>query len=102
MEKIKWLEKVTNEDVIERIGEKRTLLNNIMTVNVNWLIIFQELIAFVAMPLKDKWQKWKEEEEEEQLLDYLRIRRRYWELKGEAEDRKKCINNVYHTNIKKK
>ena len=29
MEKIKWPEKITNE-VLERIGEKRTLLNNIL------------------------------------------------------------------------
>ena len=27
-EKIKWSEKVTNEQVFERIGEKRTILNN--------------------------------------------------------------------------
>jgi hypothetical protein len=39
MEKIKWSEKVTNE-VIERIGEKNTLLNNIPRRNVNWLVIF--------------------------------------------------------------
>ena len=30
MEKIKWSDKVTNEQVIERIVEKRTLLNNIL------------------------------------------------------------------------
>jgi len=30
MEKIKWSEKVTNEKVLEPIGEKRTLLNNIL------------------------------------------------------------------------
>ena len=30
MEKVKWSEKVTNEKVIERMGEKRTLLNNIL------------------------------------------------------------------------
>ena len=32
IEKIKWSEKVTNEQVFERrpIGEKRTLLNNIL------------------------------------------------------------------------
>ena len=29
MEKIKWSEKVTNEQVLERLGEKKTLLNNI-------------------------------------------------------------------------
>ena len=28
MEKIKWSERVTNEQVLDRIGEKRTLLNN--------------------------------------------------------------------------
>ena len=30
MENIKWSEKVTNEQVLERIGEKRALLNNIL------------------------------------------------------------------------
>ena len=32
MEKIKWSEKVTNEQVLERIGEKRTLLKIISHV----------------------------------------------------------------------
>ena len=29
IEEIKWSEKVTNEQVLERIGEKKTLLNSI-------------------------------------------------------------------------
>jgi hypothetical protein len=37
MEKIKWSEKVTNEQVVERIGEKRTFLNNILRRKVNWI-----------------------------------------------------------------
>ena len=37
MEEIKWLEKVTNEEVRERIGEKRTLLNNILRRKANWI-----------------------------------------------------------------
>ena len=37
MGKIKWLEKVTNEPVIERIGEKTTLLNNILHRKANWI-----------------------------------------------------------------
>ena len=36
MEKIKWSEKVTNEQVLDRIGEKRTLLNNILCRKANW------------------------------------------------------------------
>ena len=30
MEKIKWSDKVTNEEILERIGEKRTFLINIL------------------------------------------------------------------------
>ena len=37
MEKIKWSEKVTNEQVLDHIGEKRTLLNNILGRKVNWI-----------------------------------------------------------------
>ena len=37
MEKIKWSEKVTNELVLDRIGEKRTLLSNILHRKVNWI-----------------------------------------------------------------
>ena len=36
MEKIKWSEKVTNE-ILDRIGEKKTLLNNILRRKVNWI-----------------------------------------------------------------
>ena len=37
MEKIKWSKKVTNEQALDRIGEKRTLLNNILHRKVNWI-----------------------------------------------------------------
>ena len=37
MEKIKWPEKGTNEQVLERTGEKRTLLNNILRRKANWI-----------------------------------------------------------------
>jgi hypothetical protein len=37
MEKIKWSEKVTNKQVLDRIGEKRTLLNNILRRKANWI-----------------------------------------------------------------
>ena len=35
MEKIKWSEKVINEQVLDRIGEKRTILNNILRWKAN-------------------------------------------------------------------
>ena len=37
MEKIKWSEKVINEQVLDRTGEKRTLLNNIRFRKANWI-----------------------------------------------------------------
>ena len=37
MEKIKWSEKVTNGQVLECIGDKRTLLNNILCRKANWI-----------------------------------------------------------------
>ena len=36
MEKLEWSEKVTNEEVLERLGEKRTLTNNILRRKTNW------------------------------------------------------------------
>jgi len=37
IEKITWLEKVTNEQVLDHIGEKRTLINNILCRKANWI-----------------------------------------------------------------
>ena len=37
MEKIKWSDKVTNGQVLDRIGEKRTLLNKILCTKANWI-----------------------------------------------------------------
>ena len=40
MAKIKWSEKVTNDEVLDHIGEKRTLLNNILRRKSVGLVIF--------------------------------------------------------------
>jgi hypothetical protein len=37
MEKIKWLEKVINEKVLEPIADKGTLLNNMLRKKANWI-----------------------------------------------------------------
>ena len=37
MEKIKWSEKVTNEEFLGSIGEKRTCLNTILCRKANWI-----------------------------------------------------------------
>ena len=37
MDKIKWSEKLTNEQILERIGENRTFLSNILRRKANWI-----------------------------------------------------------------
>ena len=37
MEKIKWPEKVNNEQLLVHIGEKRTPLNNTLRRKTNWI-----------------------------------------------------------------
>ena len=89
MEKIKWSEKVTNEQVLDLLGEKRTLINNILRRKANWIghILRKNCLLLGAfegqmMEVKGVGRR------RTQLLDYLR-NRSYWELKEEAEDRKR-------------
>ena len=85
MGKIKCSDKETNEQVLGRIGEKRTLLNNILCREVNWIghilrrnYLHHDAIEGQMTELKGVGRT--------QLLDDLR-NRRYWELKEEAEVR---------------
>jgi hypothetical protein len=86
MEKIKWPEKVTNEQVLERIKEKRTLLNNILH-RKNYRtghILRKNCLLYDTLMTEVKGVG-----RTPQLLDHTRNRRRYWELKEEAETRKR-------------
>ena len=87
MEKKKWSEKVTNEQVIDRIGEKRTLPNNTIRRKANWIghiltrnCLLHDAIEGQMTEVKGVRRRIK------QLPDDLRNRIRYWELKEEAED----------------
>ena len=68
MKRTKRSEKVTNEQALEHIGEKMTLLNNILGRKPIGSVIFWEEIASFMMALKDRWRKRKEEEEEHSFL----------------------------------
>ena len=37
MEKIKWTKKLTNEEFLERTGEKRMFINDIPRREANWI-----------------------------------------------------------------
>ena len=52
--KIKWSEKLTNQEVLECIREKRTLIDNILHRKANSIGNILREIAFFMMPLKDR------------------------------------------------
>ena len=97
MKKIKWSEEVANEQVLGRVGEKRIFLNNILHRKARRIghilrrnCLRHDAIEGQEMKVKGVGRR------RTQLLDDLRDRRRYWELKEEAEDRKRwrrqCIS----------
>ena len=82
MEHIKWSEKVTNEQVLDRLGEKRTLLNNILHRKANCIghilrrnCLLHDAIEGQMTEVKVVGRR------RTQLIDDLRNRRRYWEAK---------------------
>ena len=86
MEKKQWLEKVTNEQVLEHIGEKRTLLNNILSRKAYWIGHILRRNCLLHNANEGQMAEVKGLRRRTKFLDDLR--KRYWELKEEAEDRK--------------
>ena len=82
MEKIKWLQKV-----LERIGKKRTLLNNILRRKAIWISYILRRNCLLHDALEGQMTELKGiRRRRTQLLDDLRNRKRHWVLKKEAED----------------
>ena len=92
-------EKVTNEEVIEHVGQKRTLLNNTLHRKANWVGHVLRRNYFIYYLIEGQMTEVNGVGRiRTQLLDDL-INRRYWEQKGEDEDRKKMESTVYQSNI---
>ena len=89
MKKIKWSEKVTNEEVLKLIKEKRALLNNILHREANRIGHILRINCILHGAIQGQRTEVKGGRRRTQLPDDLRNRRRYWELKEEAEDRER-------------
>ena len=87
MENIKWSEKVTNEQVLQRKGERRTLLNDIIRRKVNKIghILRRNCLLHDAIEVR-MMEKKVAIRRSIQLLGDLRDRRRYWKLKEDTDD----------------
>ena len=76
------MEEINTQEVLKHIGEKRTLVNNILRRKVNWVghILNRNCLLHVAIEghmteVKGLGRR------RTQLLDDLGNRRRYWEVK---------------------
>ena len=86
MQRIKWSEKLTTEQVLECIEEERTLLNKILLRKANWICHILRRNFCLHDNIEGQMKEVKGVGRRTRVLDDLRNRRRYWELKKEAEE----------------
>ena len=104
IEKLKWSEKVTNEQVIGRIGEKRTLLN-ILCRKANWIghilrrnFLLHDAIQGLMTEVKEVGRR------RTQLLDDLRNKKILgakggsWRSKKDGND-SLSIDHIFHNSL---
>ena len=90
MEKIKWTDRVSNEEVLRRVGEQRTLITTVLKRKANWIghILRRNCLLQDVIEGRIETNNGRRLGRRRiQILDDLRERRKYWELKEEAEDR---------------
>ena len=77
--KQEWKEKLTNEEVLGRVGEKRTLLNNILRRKANWIVHILRINCLLHDVTEGQMTETKGVGRRRiQLLDDMRNRGRYW------------------------
>ena len=90
IEKIKWTDRVTNEEVLRRVGEERTIIKTIRQRKANWLghVLRRNCLLHDVIEGRLETEDTRRAGRRKiQILDDLREKRKYWELKEEAEDR---------------
>ena len=92
MEKISWTDHVTNENVLLRVKEQRSILNEIRRRKVNWIGHILRRNCLLQRVIEGKIQggievTGRQGRRRRKLLDDLKERRGYSHLKEEALDR---------------
>ena len=89
IEGIKWQDHITNEEVLNRVGEKRSLINTITRRQKNWIghvLRGNNLLKeFIEGRLYGKKRKGKPQQ---QVQDFIMERKNYVDMKRLAQDRK--------------
>jgi len=92
MEKINWTDRVRNEEVLLRVNEQRDIIHEIIKRKANWIghILRRNCLLKQVIEGKIKGQTEvtrRQGRRRKKLLDDLKDRRGYCELKVEAVDR---------------
>ena len=92
MEKISWTDHVRNEEVLIRVNEKRNILHEIRKRKANWIrhILRKNYLLQQVIEGKIKGQievTRRRGRRRKKLLDHLKDRRGYCQLKEESLDR---------------
>jgi len=92
MEKISWINRVRNEEVLFRVKEKTHILHEICKRKANWIGHILRINCLLQRVIEGKIKGWTEVtgrwgRRRRKLLDDLKERRGYSHLKEEALDR---------------
>jgi hypothetical protein len=92
MEKISWTDRVRNEDVLHRVKEERNIVQTIKRRKDNWIGHILRRKCLLKHVIEGKLQgriemTGRRGRRRKQLLDDLKGKRRYWNLKEETLDR---------------
>ena len=92
MEKISWTDKITNEEVLERVGIKRQLINELRHRKKNWIGHILRGDSLLKEVIEGRMEgKRIRGRPRLGMLDDL-ITHSYVDMKRIAEDRTKCRN----------
>jgi hypothetical protein len=91
-DRINWTDRVRNAEVLHRVKEERNILHKIKRAKANWIGHILRRNCLLKHVIEGKLQRRKEMtsrrgRRRKQLLDDLKEKSRYWELKEEALDR---------------
>jgi hypothetical protein len=92
MEKIRWTDRVRNEEVLHRVKEERNIVHTIEGVKAKWIGHILRRNCLLKHVTEGKLEgriemTGRRGRRRKQLLDDLTEKRRYWKLKEEALDR---------------
>ena len=88
MERISWTEKITNEEVLRRVGEKRSMVETIVRRKKNWIGHIMRGDGLMKEVMEGKMEgKRGPGRKRIGMIDELMINEQYGDLKRRAEDR---------------